>query len=499
MMVKKCLVKMIVGSLALLICGCATMLEQSGGPFQASGIKICEVDTDSAIIWTRLTRNPERMGPNSPMPEVKYRDAETGKLYERGQKGSRPDMAPVVKFPDGATIGTLQGACPGAPGQVRIRYSLNGTSRWDETAWSSVDPRRDFTHQFKITALKPGSSYDIRVECRSNGGASNGQTVEGRFKTAPLADLQSRVVFTVSTGQGYPDQDAPGGGYKIYDQMLKLDPDFFVHTGDIVYYDRDAKTIDLARLNWIRMFSLPTNVRFHRQVSSYFIKDDHDAWMNDCWPTRDTKFMGEFTFQQGLGVFLEQVGMGESTYRRYRWGKDLEIWMVEGRDFRSPNDMTDGPEKTIWGKEQKAWFKRTVQESDAAFRILISPTPIVGPDRDSKKDNHSNKPFTHEGDEIREFIKGQKNMVVMCGDRHWQYISVHPETGIWEFSSGPASNGHAGGWKQEDFRPDYHRYLNVTGGFMAATVERVNGTPTLTVRHHSVDGQVLNEQLIVAK
>ena len=198
------------------------------------------------------------------------------------------------------------------------------------------------------------------------------------------------------------------GGYRIYASILKRDPDFFVHTGDIVYYDSRAKTLPLARWHWARMYSLPTNVAFHREVASYFIKDDHDTWMNDCWPGQQTLFMGEFTFEQGLTVFREQVGMGDRTYRTVRWGKDLQIWMVEGRDFRSPNPMLDGPEKTIWGKEQKAWFKETVRASDAAFRILISPTPVVGPDREKKNDNHANEGFTHEGDELRQFIAEQK-------------------------------------------------------------------------------------------
>jgi alkaline phosphatase D len=161
--------------------------------------------------------------------------------------------------------------------------------------------------------------------------------------------------------------------------------------------------------------------------------------------------------------------------------------------------MPDGPDKTIWGDEQKAWFKRTVQESDATFRVLISPTPMVGPDRDNKGDNHANKAFTHEGDELRRFIASQKNMVTVCGDRHWQYVSVHPETKVREYSCGPASDEHAGGWRQEDNRPDYHQYLNVTGGFLSAIVERVEDTPTLIFRHHDVDGNVLNEDRLVAE
>jgi len=472
----------------LFTCGCGGAL--SGGPYQATGIKIGEVTDSSAIIWARLTHHPQRVGASAPMPEVLYRNPKTGALSEQ-TGGSRQDRTPVAEFPRGSTIETIEGAVPGASGELRVLYRVNGASDWTATDWRAVDSKRDYARQFKLNGLEANAKYDLRVEARAASGRKPSCEVDGGFKTAPVPDKPERVVFTVTTGQAYPDQDAPGGGYKIYPAMLKLDPDFFVHTGDILYYDKLAKTLPLARWHWARMYSLPTNVEFHRQVSSYFIKDDHDTWMNDCWPGKKTRFMGDFTFEQGQEVFLEEVPMGERTWRTFRWGKDLQIWLVEGRDFRSPNTMPDGPDKTIWGKEQKAWFKRTVGESDATFRILISPTPIVGPDRENKHDNHSNRDFKHEGDEIRKFISEQKNMYVMCGDRHWQYVSVDQESGVREYSSGPASNEHAGGWSNDMLRPE-HRYLNVVGGFLAATVDRSEGKPVLTVRHYSVDGEVLN-------
>ncbi|MYF15859.1 MAG: alkaline phosphatase [Gemmatimonadetes bacterium] len=366
---------------------------------------------------------------------------------------------------------------------------------WKSTAWGAVDPDRDFTRQIKLTDLKPGTRYQIEVQSRAE---TDGLTLSWRFRTAPSVDQSARVVFHVSTCQAYGDQDAPEGGYRIYASILKRDPDFFVHAGDIVYYDSRAKNLSLARWHWARMYSLPTNVAFHREVASYFIKDDHDTWMNDCWPGQQTVFMGEFTFEQGLAVFREQVGMGARTYRTVRWGKNLQIWMVEGRDFRSPNPMADGPEKTIWGKEQKAWFKDTVRASDATFRILISPTPVVGPDRSGKKDNHANKVFSHEGDELRQFIAGQKNMVVVCGDRHWQYVSVDEKTGVREYSCGPASDEHAGGWSNDKRLPE-HRYLNVIGGFLEGVVDRENNIPVLIFRHFGVDGNLLNEDRLVAQ
>ena len=194
--------------------------------------------------------------------------------------------------------------------------------------------------------------------------------------------------------------------------MQNLKPSFFVHTGDIEYYDKPlpyALNVELARFKWNRIYSMPFQRNFHNNVSSYFIKDDHETLKNDCWPGQT---YGDITWKDGLEIFREQVPMGEKTYRTVRWGKDLQIWLVEGRDFRSNNTMPDGPNKTIWGAEQKKWFFETVEKSDATFRILISPTPIVGPDRAMKNDNHANKGFTYEGNELRSFISKQKNIFI---------------------------------------------------------------------------------------
>ena len=436
----------------------------AGSPYMATGMKIGEVTATEAIIWVRLTADEKRVDFGAPMPEVSYTDVNTGEPVESNYRKRRSDSVPTVKFPGGSSIDTIEGAVPGAVGVARVYYKAEGDQEFKVTPWQKVDPTADFTSQFALTGLQPGSQHLIRVEY----GAGKDQvlkTLPGTFRTAPTADTVTPVTFTVTTGQRYPDRDSEDG-FKIYSEMMKLDTDFFVHTGDILYYDQFAKTRDLANWHWQRIYGMSSLVDFHNNVTSYFMKDDHDTLMNDSWPTMETNFMGDFTFEQGLEVFLQQVPMGEKTYRTIRWGKDLQIWLVEGRDYRSANPSEDGPDKTIWGAEQMAWFKRTVQESDATFRVLISPTPVVGPDRENKHDNHANIGFQTEGNMLREFIASQDNMVVVCGDRHWQYVSVDATHGVKEYSSGPASDKHAGGWKNDMLRPE-HKYLNVIGGFLA--------------------------------
>lgn len=453
------------GSIALLVLAFAGYLSvpQASAMHMANGIKIGEVTSSSAIIWTRLTA-AAGLGPNK----------------------DRTDES-------------MRKALEGVPGEIRLKWWASDDKRnVSEGSWQPVDPDRDHIRQFSLTRLKPGTAYSILAEGRSPGRKDAECFLEGSFRTAPAFSEEERVSFTVVTGQEYSRRDDKENGHKIYPQMLKLNPSFFVHTGDIEYYDKPgplAKTPELARFKWNRVYALPYQRTFHNVTASYFIKDDHDTLKNDCWPGQT---YGDITWEEGLAIFKEQVPMGGKTYRTIRWGRDLQIWLVEGRDFRSPNTMPDGPKKTIWGAKQKQWFFDTVKKSDATFRILISPTPVVGPDRGNKNDNHANKGFTHEGDELRSFIGKQKNMLVICGDRHWQYVSEDPRTGVREYSCGPTSNAHAGGFKERNKSP-MHRYLKVKGGFLSVVVERDKEGAMALLTHHGVDGTVYNRDVIKAK
>jgi len=448
----------------------------------ANGIKIGEVDSGSAIIWTRLTKRPERNIDGVPFAKRKN---------------------PWDKKNQGEYVYDLEkadAAVPGMNGQVRLTCWPEGDeSKKKTTWWKRVDPKKDFTLQVKLKGLLPGTRYSIIAEGKPKGGPAASCNVTGGFMTAAKADTPAKVKFTVVTGQEYNRRDDEANGHEIYTHMQALGTDFFVHTGDIEYYDKPgpyADDIPLARFKWNRIYSMPFQRDFHNKTSSYFIKDDHDTLRNDCWPGQT--YGRELTFKDGLAIFREQVPMGKSTYRTIRWGKDLQIWLVEGRDFRSPNTMPDGPDKTIWGEKQKKWFFDTVSKSDATFRVLISPTPVVGPDRTRKSDNHANLVFKHEGDELREFIGKQKNMYVVCGDRHWQYVTVDPKTGVKEYSCGPTNDKHAGGYKEE-FKSPMHKYLKVKGGFLSVTVERIGGKPMIIFRHHAVDGSIYNEDINTLK
>ena len=159
--------------------------------------------------------------------------------------------------------------------------------------------------------------------------------------------------------------------------------------------------------------------------------------------------------------------------------------------------MPDGPEKTIWGAEQKAWLKQTLLASDADFRIIVSPNPIIGPDRILKGDNQANlNGFWYEGQAFLDWLTENKltNVILMNGDRHWQYHSIDQRHGrrIHEFSCGPTDDDHV-----QPVPPPYdgvaRPYSASRGGFLTI---KYDPAKTLSLQFFSVKGEALYEQTI---
>lgn len=463
---------------------------ESEGPYFGNGFHNGWADQNSIVIWTRLTKTPELNADGH-----KFLDIDEG-IYKKIDVTAADETFLKGQIPEGSTLEQMEGACPGISGEVKLLYyPLENPDNKIEIEWMPVDINKNFTKQWKLENLQAGAKYNIELYARSLGNSSISDTITGFFQTPSLANSIVSADFCIVTGHDYPRRDDSINGHKIYKEMLELQPDFYVHTGDIEYYDKAlpfAFTEELMRFKWDRLFALPYQRNFYRQITSYFIKDDHDVLRDDSNPGMT---YGNVTFERGLEIFdKEQFPTNDKPYKTIRWGKDLQVWIVDGRNYRSSNNMPDSKDKTIWGKEQKEWFFRTIKESDATFKVLISATPVLGPDRTNKNDNHANVGFKHEGDEIRAFINQFDNVFICNGDRHWQYVSHIEDSNLWEFSCGPGSDKHAGGWKQEDLRPE-HQFLRVGGGFLKGSVYRENNVPVLKFQHFDTDGNIVNEKV----
>lgn len=423
------------------------------------------------------------------------------------------------------------GDLPGAAGVACFEYSLTQDFKnAKRTNWLTAKAETDFLVRAELKNLQPATRYFYR----RLSGADQSNTATGKirsFKTLQTAEGTKPVSFTMGSCQNYAffmhgkrnkgptnsEQDRKLG-YPAYAAMTKLKPDFFIGTGDIVYYDHfkweTARTLPELRRKWHEQFRFPRMIDFLANTPAYWLKDDHDFRFNDADLNGDTLP----TPATGIEIFREQMPMlpaGDEdtpTYRTHRINKHLQMWFVEGRDYRSDNRMKDGPEKSIWGTEQRDWLKQTLLESDATWKIIVTPTPMVGPDSKSKKDNHANLDgFRYEADQFFEWLKANNqidSVMTFCGDRHWQYHSIHP-SGVHEFSCGAINDensimGSFPGTKNSSdpeglVKQPFH-YKEVSGGFLRVQVKQAAaGQASLGVQLYDDEGTQLYEYVVGEK
>ncbi len=390
------------------------------------------------------------------------------------------------------------GDMPGAAGVAAFEWSeVRGFEQSWRTEWLPASAEHDFIVRARLEGLQPGREYFYRLLLGVDPASARAGPLR-RFKTLPGADSSAAASFCMGSCMNYNTfvhGVANGGGpitateedkrlgYPSFAAMNALHPDFFVGTGDIVYYDNPARgaarELPELRRKWHEQFHFPRIMNFLGSTPAFWSKDDHDFRFNDA----DLRGERLPLPAAGIELFREQMPIlmpgdrTSATYRTHRINRDLQLWFTEGRDYRSPNRSPDGPDKSLWGVEQREWLKRTLAESDAVWKIIITPTPMVGPDDARKKDNHANLGgFRHEADAFFNWLNENEiqRVFTFCGDRHWQYHSIHP-SGVEEFSCGALNDensrrgvapGSQRGTDPEGLIQQPYTYPKPTGGFL---------------------------------
>jgi alkaline phosphatase D len=68
-------------------------------------------------------------------------------------------------------------------------------------------------------------------------------------------------------------------------------------------------------------------------------------------------------------------------YRSFNWGKDLDLFLLDARSYRSQNHLADAPDgnKTMLGVVQLEWLKQELSNSNATWKVISSDVPISIP------------------------------------------------------------------------------------------------------------------------
>jgi alkaline phosphatase/alkaline phosphatase D len=452
--------------------------------------------------------------------------------------GEVTDSSAITQLRLTATKGLVDRDVPGIAGVVEfyLQEANEASSDLQRIQVAAAAADHDFIARVEWRKLAANTEY----ACGTRIGFDATSLTPGptaRFKTLPGKDHTTAVRFVVVTGMNYAkfhgdsridskqhllenNRTLPKPyagkdkhlGYPGLASILAVKPNFFVGTGDNVYYDTPdnprAESLSELRQKWHEQFVQPRYVDLFARVPTYWEIDDHDYRIDDGDNSGDylpSPSIGRSMMLEQLPIAPRRVA-APKTYRTHRVNRDLQIWLPENRMYRSDNAMRDGPRKTIWGRTQKNWLKRTLSASDAKYKLLISPTPMVGPDDSRKTDNHTNiGGFQHERDEFFGWLAKEKlienGFYIVCGDRHWQYHSIHP-SGVEEFSCGALVDANSrlgrkpGGPLSTD--PDgtirqVYAQKEPSGGFLMITVAPHEATSTLRFTYFDERGMILHE------
>ena len=299
----------------------------------------------------------------------------------------------------------------------------------------------DRTVQQRVSGLDAGTEYRYRF-CMKGGAHSE----TGTFETAPSPRQSKTIRFAISG-----DQDAlPGPGkknpfwsrFQIWDQIRGERNDFNVLLGDTIYSDTEVpghKRSEVATTVPQKWGKYRLNLGQQawpdaRGATSYYAHWDDHEFINDFSPFENTfpldvgtvNINGKVLYRRGVQAFRDYNPVGFSArnglYRSFRWGKNLEIFFLDERSFRSQSADYQGtcdnppgsgdpdlaptapqstrntfalivpqlsnppppqctarlndPKRTMLGKRQLAAFERDIASSTATFKVILNEVPI---------------------------------------------------------------------------------------------------------------------------
>jgi len=366
----------------------------------------------------------------------------------------------LVTVGDVTDTGAVLWARGRSPAPITVRYGETGGPPAAERE-IKVSAAADLSGKVALAGLAPAARYRYTV-------SQSGHDVPGEFVTAPAAGAAAPVRFAWSGDLGSRTQCRHlTDGYPIFRALAGVKADFFVFAGDTIYADHPCGGPDRVPGYQFVATKLPEYLAKHRynredldvqayfrSVSVYAVWDDHDVRNDFSGPREPLMPIGRQAFLDYFPIEPPAVEPGR-LYRKFRWGSLLELFILDTRQYRSPNAERDGPGKTMLGAAQKRWLIESVTGSTAVWKVVVSSVPLSVPTGGKARDSWSNADvlgfpvengtgFAIERDALLRAFRqhGVRNLVFLAADVHHAELIRHHPVGDWsfhEFIAGPLS------------------------------------------------------------
>jgi alkaline phosphatase D len=312
--------------------------------------------------------------------------------------------------------------------------------RLRETTTIRIDGQTDFIGKFELDDLQPDTLYSYRVVAEGANGQA--ESAIASFRTAPPAHRSMPVRFSWGgdVGQGLANRPP----FPAFASMAAEQPDFFIFNGDTIYGDGTtpigpgATTVAEFWAKYKENREDPLFQAFARQTPMIVNWDDHEV-DNDYRGLDPDLPLGRLgAGRQAFFDYWPVRAKLPDTWRRFRWGREVEVFVLDCRQFADPLAAPDGPGKTMLGLQQRRWLESRVRQSDATWKVLVTSCPLsilrsANPPQDDWVS------YEHELGSLLEAWREDRveNIVWLTADVHWAQAIEYPVYGMWEFVGCP--------------------------------------------------------------
>ena len=350
-----------------------------------------------------------------------------------------PEGTPIVdQFPLGISAGDLAGdravvwcRYAGTATLAAVVWRVDGDTYLEELGPFMATPTADgFTH-VAVTGLAAGARYRYAFFEVDGNGARTGRSLIGAFRAVIDPESTETLTFgAISCTEASRNTDPIR---RAAERAKSLDA--FLFLGDNVYCD-GATEIRGYREKYVDHIGRDAHIALRSAVGQYITWDDHEI-ANDFNPETSPLAQLEAAFQ----CFFEHAPITrdpqapQRIWRSARWGKTVEVFVLESRSGRMPSTRTT-PQAQYISPEQLAWLEAGLAASPCAFKVIMNSVPITNmPNLWNVAPQDRWEGYQAQRDRILSFIDTQQigGVLWVAGDFHLAFISKVS-------TSGPGAN-----------------------------------------------------------
>ena len=306
-------------------------------------------------------------------------------------------------LPDGVVLWTRLAADPALPKVVAVRWEVAEDERFRRVVRSGSSPapsQLGYAVHAEVNGLRPARSYWYRF--RAGGHVSPA----GRTRTAPANDAAvERFRFAFISCQNYEH-----GYFTAFERLAEEDLDLVVHLGDYIYERRFASapivrehesgevfTLDQYRARYALYKSDGALQAAHAACPWVVTTDDHEVANNyagsvpavpggDFLLRRAAAYQAYYEFMPLRRSSLPS-GPSMQLFRRLRFGRLLDLHVLDSRQYRSDQPCGDGTKprcdealassQTMLGDAQERWLEGNLRQSRAQWNALANQVMLA--------------------------------------------------------------------------------------------------------------------------